>query len=282
MLAADITATDERDQKLKMDPALVESLQNVSANLSEAMQKVSQLTNLVLDNVREIASLKAEILQLKSHTPDRASVPPVPQPVRVAGVETYENVPQLEDSDWGEDEGNVPHFVDYWEDSRSADAPTEAALAPAPAQAATPDTTNSPVYLSVGVPAPTAASLEDDSAVPSADQNYATIQDNVDRLNKFKEQMINEKLNRSIIISNAISKQEINTIRSNFWLNIKKHLRWLSLDFILHESKGVKLYKSGSIRIEYPDVWTAKNSIAKIIWHIKWLRQRREDLSERE
>ena len=194
MLAADITATDERDQKLKMDPALVESLQNVSANLSEAMQKVSQLTNLVLDNVREIASLKAEILQLKSHTPDRASVQ---QPVRAAGVETYENVPQLEDSDWGEDEGNVPHFVDYWEDSRSADAPTEAALAPAPApaQAATPDTTNSPVYLSVGVPAPTAASLEDDSAVPSADQNYATIQDNVDRLNKFKEQMINEKLN---------------------------------------------------------------------------------------
>ena len=120
MLAADITATDERDQKLKMDPALVESLQNVSANLSEAMQKVSQLTNLVLDNVREIASLKAEILQLKSHTPDRASVQ---QPVRAAGVETYENVPQLEDSDWGEDEGNVPHFVDYWEDSRSADAP---------------------------------------------------------------------------------------------------------------------------------------------------------------
>lgn len=281
MLAADITATDERDQKLKMDPALVESLQNVSANLSEAMQKVSQLTNLVLDNVREIASLKAEILQLKSHTPDRASVQ---QPVRAAGVETYENVPQLEDSDWGEDEGNVPHFVDYWENSRSADAPTEAALAPAPApaQAATPDTTNSPVYLSVGVPAPTAASLEDDSAVPSADQNYATIQDNVDRLNKFKEQMINEKLNRSIIISNAISKQEINTIRSNFWLNIKKHLRWLSLDFILHESKGVKLYKSGSIRIEYSDVWRAKNAIANIIQHIKWLKQRREDLSVRE
>merc|ERR1712214_153893 len=86
VLAADITATatDERDQKLKMDPALVESLQNVSANLSEAMQKVSQLTNLVLDNVREIASLKAEILQLKAS---------VQQPVRAAGVETYENVP---------------------------------------------------------------------------------------------------------------------------------------------------------------------------------------------
>ena len=140
MLAADITATDERDQKLKMDPALVESLQNVSANLSEAMQKVSQLTNLVLDNVREIASLKAEILQLKSHTPDRASVQ---QPVRAAGVETYENVPQLEDYDWGEDEGNVPHFVDYWENSRSespcrgaqAAAATEAGLDPVPAPA---------------------------------------------------------------------------------------------------------------------------------------------------
>ena len=177
----------------------------------------------------------------------------------------------------------MPHFVDYWENSRSADAPTEAALAPAPAQAATPDTTNSPVYLSVGVPAPTAASLEDDSAVPSADQNYATIQDNVDRLNKFKEQMLNQKLNRCIIISNIIfNKQEINTIRSKFWLNIEKLLRWLSLDFISYASKGVKLYKSGSIRIEYPDVWTAKTSIAKIIWHIKWLRQRREDLSERE
>ena len=105
-VAADITATDEKDQKLKMDPALVESLQNVSANLSEAMQKVSQLTNLVLDNVREIASLKAEILQLKSHTPDRASVQ---QPVRAAGVETYENVPQLEDSDWDRVFGSPLH-----------------------------------------------------------------------------------------------------------------------------------------------------------------------------
>ena len=116
--------------------------------------------------------------------------------------------------DWGEDEGNVPHFVDYWENSRSADAPTEAALAPAPAppQAATPDTTNSPVYLSVGVPAPTAASLEDDSAVPSADQNYATIQNNVDRLNKFKEQrqFINSS---SILVTKKI--QDIRKIFEN-------------------------------------------------------------------
>ena len=95
--------------------------------------------------------------------------------------------------------------------------------------------------------------------------------------------MLNEKLNRCIIISNIIlNKQEIHTIRSNFWLNIKKLLSWLSLDFILYESKGVKLFKSGCIRIEYPDVWTAKNAIAKIIRHIKWLRQRREDLSDRE
>ena len=155
-MAADITATDEQDQKLKLDQdkedkdelkimniVLVESLKNVSGNLSEAMQKVSQLTNLVLDNVREIASLKAEILQIKSHTPDRASVP---QPVRVAGVDTHENVPQFEDSDWGEDEENVPHFVDYWENSRSespcrgaqAAAPTEAALDPIPAPAPAP------------------------------------------------------------------------------------------------------------------------------------------------
>ena len=144
---------------------------------------------------------------------------------------------------------------------------------------------------SVGHSAPTAASLDDEN-FPSADQDnvdaqnyadYATIQDNVDRLNKFKEQMLNQKLNRCIIISNIIfNKQEINTIRSKFWLNIEKLLRWLSLDFISYASKGVKLYKSGSIRIEYPDVWTAKNSIAKIIWHIKWLRQRQEDLSKRE
>ena len=85
---------EDKDELKKMIIVLAESLKNVSAHLSEAMQKVSQLTNLVLDNVREIASLKAEILQMKSHTSDR---------VRVAGVDTYEDVPQFEDSDWGGD-----------------------------------------------------------------------------------------------------------------------------------------------------------------------------------
>ena len=56
---------------------------------------------------------------------------------------------------------------------------------PAPAQAAAPDTTNSPVYPNVGVSAPTAAS-HDDNNVPSADQDnadaqiFAIIQDNVE------------------------------------------------------------------------------------------------------
>ena len=300
---------------------LAESLENVSVHLSEIMKKVLKLTVLVQDNVQEISRLKeenkqlkshvekidndiemcmyeqssakAEISQLKSHTSDRANVP---QLVRVVGVE---DVPQFGDTDLCGDEDNVPHFVDFWENSRSetpcsggaqAAAPSDAGLDPVPARA--------PARAPAPAPAPSRApdaasdiinaSLDNDIA-PSADQdnvdpqNYAIIQENVDRLNKFKEQILNEKLNRCIIISNIIfNKQEINTIRSNFWLNIKKLLSWLSLDFILYESKGVKLYKSGCIRIEYPDVWTAKNSIAKIIRHIKWLRQRREDLSDRE
>ena len=295
---------------------LAETLEKVSVHLTETLKKVSNLTVLVHENVKEISRLKeenkqlkswvekidndietcmyeqssakAEISQLKSHTSDRAIVP---QLVRVAGVDPYEDVPQFEDTNLGGDEDNLPHFVDHWENSRpetpcsggaQAAAPTDAVLdpvparapAPAPAPTRAPDTTN--------------ASLDNDIA-PSADQdnvdpqNFAIIQENVDRLNKFKEQILNEKLNRCIIISNIIfNKQEINIIRSNFWLNIKKLLRYFSLDFILYESKGVKLYKSGCIRIEYPDVWTAKNSIAKIIRHIRWLRQRRDDLSDRE
>ena len=51
---------DEEDinELKKMIIVLAESLKNVSAHLSEAMQKVSQLTNLVLDNIREIAVTK--------------------------------------------------------------------------------------------------------------------------------------------------------------------------------------------------------------------------------
>ena len=262
---------------------LAETLEKVSVHLTETLKKVSNLTVLVHENVKEISRLKeenkqlkswvekidndietcmyeqssakAEISQLKSHTSDRAIVP---QLVRVAGVDPYEDVPQFGDTNLGGDEDNLPHFVDHWENSRP-ETPCSGG-----AQAA----------------APTDAVLD---PVPVDPQNFAIIQENVDRLNKFKEQILNEKLNRCIIISNIIfNKQEINIIRSNFWLNIKKLLRYFSLDFILYESKGVKLYKSGCIRIEYPDVWTAKNSIAKIIRHIRWLRQRRDDLSDRE
>ena len=262
---------------------LAETLEKVSVHLTETLKKVSNLTVLVHENVKEISRLKeenkqlkswvekidndietcmyeqssakAEISQLKSHTSDRAIVP---QLVRVVGVDPYEDVPQFGDTNLGGDEDNLPHFVDHWENSRP-ETPCSGG-----AQAA----------------APTDAVLD---PVPVDPQNFAIIQENVDRLNKFKEQILNEKLNRCIIISNIIfNKQEINIIRSNFWLNIKKLLRYFSLDFILYESKGVKLYKSGCIRIEYPDVWTAKNSIAKIIRHIRWLRQRRDDLSDRE
>ena len=277
----------------------VQEISRLKEENKQLKSHVERIDNDVEMCMYEQSSAKAEISKLKSHTSDRAIVP---QLVRVVGVDPFEDG----DTDVDGDEDNVPHFVDYRSETlcggAQAAAPTDAVLdpvpspAPAPAPAPAPsrapeaasDIINGPVYLSAGHPVLTTVSL-DDQNVPSAEQDYAnalnhaTIQENFDRLNKFKEQMLNEKLNRCIIISNIIlNKQEIHTIRSNFWLNIKKLLSWLSLDFILYESKGVKLFKSGCIRIEYPDVWTAKNAIAKIIRHIKWLRQRREDLSDRE
>ena len=84
----------------------------------------------------------------------------------------------------------------------------------------------------------------------------------IDSLLTFKTRQEDDLCRRTIIFSNlSMLKPEIwnkDGEENNFWPNLRGRLRSIGLDYILHNSQHVKLYKSGSLRITYYKAYEAR------------------------